>query len=48
MSAANQLPAAMTAAEFLAWNAPRRRSVELVDCVPRADQSIRREHLHAK
>lgn len=34
MSAANRLPAAMTVAEFLAWNEPSVR--ELVDGVPRA------------
>jgi Uma2 family endonuclease len=36
MSAANQLPAAMTVAEFLAWNAPGGDRWELVDGMPRA------------
>ena len=36
MSAANQLPAAMTAAEFLAWNPQDSDRWELVDGTPRA------------
>jgi Uma2 family endonuclease len=36
MSAANQLPTAMKAVEFLAWNAPGGDRWELVDGVPRA------------
>jgi hypothetical protein len=36
MSAANQLPTAMTAAEFLAWNPQDSDRWELVDGTPRA------------
>jgi Uma2 family endonuclease len=36
MSAANQLPAAMTAAEFLAWNPQGSDRWELIDGTPRA------------
>lgn len=36
MSAANQLPAAMTVAEFLAWNPPGGDRWELIDGTPRA------------
>ena len=36
MSAANQLPATMTAAEFLAWNPQDSDRWELIDGTPRA------------
>jgi Uma2 family endonuclease len=44
MRAVNELPASMTAAEFIAWNPPKSERWELVDGTPRAMSPVNIRH----